>query len=194
MTFRSPWQSPLYVRLVAAVRWLLRPLPRLENRFIEALTLAQNRRVRSHLAGRPAATILLIMPRCVSRRGCCQDAGHDVAASRDCHACPLGDVARLCDRFGVRALVAYRSHIAFAIAREEQPDLIIASACHDRLVKALRSVPEHPALLAPLAGMEKMCVNADLDLDWLEEQLRAVTAPGPVPGSGPPLGDPVGAP
>ena len=194
MKFRSPWQVPLYVRLVAAVRWLLRPAPRLENRFIEALTDVQNGRVRRHLTGKPASTILLIMPRCVSRRGCCQEAGHDVSASRDCHQCPLGDVARLCDRFGVRALVAYRSHIAFAIARDEKPDLSIASACHDRLVKALRSVPEYPALLAPLAGMEKMCVNADIDLVWLEEQLRTVTAPRPVPGDGPRLGDPVGAP
>ena len=194
MRFRSPWQSPLFVRLVAAVRWLLRPAPRLENRFIEALTAAQNSRVQRHLARRPASTILLIMPRCVSRRGCCNEARHDLAACRDCRDCPLGDIARLCDRFGVRALVAYRSHIAFAIARREKPDLIIASACHDRLIKALRSVPEYPALLAPLAGMEKMCVNADIDLVWFEEQLRAVTAAPPVTEGGGRLGDPVGAP
>ena len=38
MTYRSPWQWPLYVRLVAAVRWLLRPWPALENRFIAAVS------------------------------------------------------------------------------------------------------------------------------------------------------------
>ncbi len=74
----------------------------------------------------------------------------------------------------MEALVAFRSHIAFQMAREHEPDLIIATACHDRLVKALRSVPEYPALLAPLPSMEKMCVNANVDLAWLENQLALV--------------------
>lgn len=177
--FRSPWQHNLHVRTVALVRRLLRPFPGLEQRYIEGLVHRQNRHVHDHLSRRAARTVLLIMPRCVGRRGCCPDAGHDLASSRDCHACPLGDVARLCEAYGVRALVAFRSHIAYELARKEKPDLIIATACHDRLVKALRSVPEVPALLAPLAGMEKMCVNAEIDLDWLEDQLRRVTTASP---------------
>jgi hypothetical protein len=44
------------------------------------------------------------------------------------------------------------------------------------MVKAWRSVPDVPALLAPLAGMERMCVNATLDLPWLERQVAAVAA------------------
>jgi hypothetical protein len=190
--FRSPWQQNLYVRWVAVLRRLLHPLPAWEERFVEALVRRQNRRVHRHLAQRPARTVLLIMPRCVGRRGCCPDAARDLSASLDCRACPLGDVARLCQAHGVRALVAFRSHIAYELARREKPDLIIATACHDRLVKALRSVPEVPALLAPLAGMEKMCVNADIDLPWLEEQLRGVaTKPSPTAA---PRTDPVGAP
>ena len=192
--FRTPWQSPLFVHSVAAVRGVLRLVPAWERRFIEALTKAQNRRVHRHLTDRPARTVLLIMPRCVSRRGCCPDMGHDLAASRHCRVCPLGDIARLCETYGVRALVAYRSHIAYELARREQPDLIIATACHDRLIKALRSVPEVPALLAPLAGMEKMCVNADIDLVWLETQLRLVAAPRPQNTGDPVQGDPIGAP
>jgi hypothetical protein len=95
----------------------------------------------------------------------------------DCDACPLRDVANLTDRFGVNALVAFRSHIAFAMARRERPDLILATACEDRLIKALRSVPEIPALLAPLAGMERPCIGADLDLDWFESQLLRARVP-----------------
>jgi hypothetical protein len=72
----------------------------------------------------------------------------------------------------VKALVAFRSHIAYAMARREQPDLILATACEDRLIKALRSVPEIPALLAPLAGMERPCLGAVLDLDWLQKHLQ----------------------
>ena len=192
--FRSPWQSPLFVHSVAAMRGMLRLIPAWERHFIEVLARAQNRRVHRHLTDRPARTVLLIMPRCVGRRGCCPDIGHDLAASRDCRNCPLGDVARLCDTFGVRALVAYRSHIAYELARSEQPDLIIATACHDRMIKALRSVPEVPALLAPLAPMEKMCVNADIDLDWLEVQLRLVVAPRSRTTGRPARGDPIGAP
>ncbi|MCP4574416.1 MAG: DUF116 domain-containing protein [bacterium] len=176
-TYHSAWQSRLFVLGVALVRLLLRPWGDREQRFIERLTRRENRRVRKHLARRPARTVLLILPRCVRRKGCCPDAQIDLARSLDCHACPLGDMARLCDRFGVHALVAFRSHIAFAMARRERPDLILATACHDRLVKARRTVPEFPALLSPLAGMDRMCVNSGVDLVWFERQLQAVTAP-----------------
>jgi len=85
-------------------------------------------------------------------------------------------MAVVCDRHGLPALVAFRSHIAFDLAREHKPDLIIATACHDRMIKALRNVPEVPSLLAPLAGMDRMCINATVDLDWLNEQLTTVTS------------------
>ena len=176
MTYRSAWQFPLFVYAIALARLLLRPWGDRENRFIDKLTRHENRRVRDHLARHPARTVLLILPRCVRRKGCCPDAQVDLARSRDCHACPLGDMARPCERYGVRALVAFRSHIAYAMARRERPDLILATACHDRLIKARRSVPEFPALLTPLAGMEKMCVNAGVDLMWFERQLRAASA------------------
>ncbi len=179
MTYRSPWQSRTYVTLVAAARRVLRPVPRWEQGLVERLVRAQNRRVRRHLRDAPPATILLILPRCVKQSGCCADVKADLALCRDCSDCQLGGIARICERHGVRALVAFRSHIAFAMARQEQPDLIIATACHDRLIKALRSVPEYPALLTPLTGMERMCVNAGIDLAWFEEQLAAVAAPRP---------------
>ena len=185
MKYRSPWQSRSFLLAVAAVRRLLRPWPGREGRFIESLVAAQNRRVRAHLAGRPARKILLILPRCVKRTDCHHDVRHGLGACRDCRDCQLGDLARLCDRYGVSALVAFRSHIAFAMAREHRPDLIVATACHDRLVKALRSVPEYPALLTPLTGMERMCVNAGVDLDWFERQLVAVAGAPPAPAAEP---------
>lgn len=187
MTYRSAWQLRPFVLGVALVRLLLRPFGDREQRYVEWLTRRENDNVRRYLARRPARTVLLILPRCVRRKGCCPDAQTDLSLSLDCRACPLGDMARLCDRFGVRALVAFRSHIAFAMARRERPDLILATACHDRLVKARRTVPEFPALLRPLAGMDRMCVNASVDLVWFERQLQAVTAraqPRPDAGAG----------
>ncbi len=174
MSFHSPWQSSWYVAWVALVRRVLRPWGQFENRYIEHLAHRQNLRVRRHLTRTPASSVLLIMPRCVKKPGCPADVKNSLAQCVSCQECPLGDVARLCDRYGVTALVAFRSHIAFDMARTRQPDVIIASACHDRLIKALRSVPDIPALLSPLVGMEKMCVGAWVDLPWLEDQLRLV--------------------
>lgn len=183
MSFSSPWQSPLYVRAVAVARRLARPFPGLEDRLIAAVTEGQNRRVRAHLAAHPCRSLLLIMPRCVKKPGCPADVQNSLTRCTDCTECPLGDVARLCRRFDIEALVAFRSHIAFDMARTRQPDLIIATACSDRLIKALRSVPEIPALLAPLAGMDRMCVGARVNLPWLEEQLTLVTAGRSVPSA-----------
>lgn len=176
MSFSSPWRRGWYVGLVAMLRAVLRPFGRAEQALIAWLAERQNRRVARHLAGSPARRVLLIMPRCVKKSGCRADVQHGLVECLSCLQCPLGDVALICRRHDVQALVAFRSHIAFEMARIHKPDVIIASACHDRMVKALRSVPDVPALLAPLAGMERMCVNATLDLPWLERQVAAVAA------------------
>jgi hypothetical protein len=175
--FRSPWGNRAFVGLVELVRRVLRPFGAGENRFIAALVTAQNRRVLAYLADATPQKILLIMPRCVKKSGCRVDVQTSVVPCLTCLQCPLGDVATICERHGLQALVAFRSHIAFDMARREQPDVIVASACHDRMIKALRSVPEVPALLAPLAGMDRMCVNATLDLPWFEQQLDLVAPP-----------------
>jgi len=176
--FRSPWRHRWFVTGVAALRRLLRGRPDLEDRLIERLVRGQNQRVQRHLERAPARTILLILPRCVKPRSCKCDVRVSLTTCLACDGCQLGPVARLCEELGIRALVAFRSHHAFAIARREQPDLILASACNDRLIKALRSVPEIPALLAPLTGMERMCVGARFDATWLEAQLRLAAPPG----------------
>ena len=174
MKFRSPWQWSAYRMAVALLRKMLRPWGNLENSLVEKLTISQNHRVIRHLQNNPAEKLLLIMPRCVKKTGCKADVQNGLEECLQCKQCVLGDVALLCDRFGINALVAFRSHIAFEMARSRKPDLIIATACHDRLIKALRAVPEVPALLAPLPPMDKLCINAGVDLHWLEEQLTLV--------------------
>jgi uncharacterized protein len=174
MKFKSPWQSMVFRGAVALSRRMLRPFGQLENRLVENLTASQNRRVMRHLKKFPPENILMIMPRCVKKSGCRADVQNGLQECLDCRQCPLADVALLCDSFGIKALVAFRSHIAFEMARTRTPDLIIATACHDRLIKALRAVPDYPALLAPLPPMEKMCSNAGVDLVWLEQQLAMV--------------------
>ena len=181
MKFRSPWQWSIYRESVGLLRRLLRPFGNLENRLVENLTSSQNRRVVQHLQNAPAEKLLLIMPRCVKKTGCKADVQNGLEECLQCRQCALGDVALLCERFGITALVAFRSHIAFEMARTRNPDLIIATACHDRLIKALRAVPDYPALLTPLQPMEKLCLDAGVDLLWLEEQLALVCGRQPDP-------------
>lgn len=175
-SYSSPWQHPSYVRFVQIIRRILRPFGPLENKFIAAVVTDHNKKVTKHLAQNRPNKVLLIMPRCVQKIGCRSNVQESLDECLVCGRCPLGDVAAICDQHGLPALVAFRSHIAFDLARQQKPDLIIATACHDRLIKALRNVPEVPALLAPLASMDRMCVNASVDLQWLDEQLTAVTS------------------
>lgn len=176
MSYVSPWQNPVYRGAVSVLRAGLRLLRRDETDLVDRLVEANNRRVHRHLERRTAGSVLLILPRCVKRSCCRPDPEGTLEGCLDCRDCALGDLARIAAAHDVRALVAFRSHIAYAMARRERPDLIIATACGDRLVKALRSVPDIPALLSPLTGMERRCVNADFDLDWFEAQIVRATA------------------
>ncbi len=175
-TFGSPWRWSLYRGSVSAIRRLLRITRLPETGFVRWLVSRQNQRVLQYVHRHPARSVLLIMPRCLKHTGCPVDVRGSLQACLTCacHDCPLADVASLTAGYGVRALVAFRSHIAFAMARREQPDLIVATACDDRLIKALHNVPDIPALLAPLASMERPCVNATADLSWVADQLRLV--------------------
>lgn len=181
MSYRSPWSWRAFALGVAALRGALRLLELNERGFIKLLVEAQNRRVLRYLRRYPPRSVLLILPRCVKRAGCPIDVRGELAVCLECQTCPLGEVARLTERSGVRALVAFRSHIAFAMARREAPDLIIALACEDRLVKALRNVPEIPALLAPLDEMTTPCLDAEFDLAWLARQVEIVGSLCPSP-------------
>ena len=174
--YRSPWRHRAFVLAVTAVRRLLARAGRSDEALIRRLVTDNNRRVARHLAAHGAATVPLILPRCVKRSCCKIDNGGSLSTCLGCDRCDLGELARIADHHRVEALVAFRSQVAFALARERRPDLIIATACEDRLVKALRSVPEIPALLAPLTGMERMCVNATFDPEWFAAQLRLATA------------------
>jgi hypothetical protein len=204
MIFRSPWRWRFFVLGVAGLRKLLKPFGGAENRLIRWVIEVNNRRVKRHLSARRIGSVLLILPRCLKPTHCREhlrikgepaslvpDAAHPLLAKcPDCKQCLLGDVAELTQGFGVQALVAYRSHIAYSIARKLKPDLILATACEDRLIKALRSVPEIPALLTPLVAMEQMCVNAECDLSWFRRQLE-LACDGP--GATPALADPISA-
>lgn len=177
MTWSSPWQSPLFVKGVELLRWLARRTPAGEGPLIRRLVATNNRRVDRWLRRHPPASVLLILPRCV-RRDCCKvPDGGSLEACTSCTRCSLGALARIADRYGVPALVAFRSHVAFEMARSRRPDLIVATACEDRLVKALRSVPEVPAYLAPLTGMERMCVGAEFETAWFEDRLALCRLP-----------------
>jgi hypothetical protein len=177
LSYRSPWASPLFRASVAARRRLLRWLGRPEEPWIRRLVATQNARVHRHLQRRPPRSVLLILPRCVKRPDCPIDVRGDLSICATCDRCPLGEVARLTAGRGVRALVAFRSHHAFAMARRERPDLIVAAACEDRLIKALAHVPDVPALLSPLTGMDRRCVGADFDLAWVARQLALAPPP-----------------
>jgi hypothetical protein len=203
MSFRSPWRYRLFVGAVTLIRRLLRPWRGAEDAFIRFLVGRHNRNVEQWLQGKKVSSVLLLLPRCVKRSDCTCDVRavtggaadqtdvdrRGLADCRECDGCPLGAVARFTEKYCVRAVVAYRSHLAYAIARAERPDLIIAAACGDRLIKALRSVPEVPALLSPLRAMERPCCNAECDLDWIESRLdglaRTVPGPGPAPATSP---------
>ena len=172
MIYPSPWRSGAFCDSIALLRRLLRPLGTLEKRFIRTLVRIHNFRVRRYIQKQRIESVLLIMPRCLKKSDCTHDVRTSLVACIDCKQCPLGQIARLTARFGIKALVAYRSHLAYAMARDEKPDLILATACHDRLVKALCSVPEVPALLTPLYPRIHTCRDADFHVAWLAQQLE----------------------
>ncbi len=114
MIWFTPWSDPTWVRSLASARGWMRAATGSDHALIHTLVADQNSRVERWLAARetPCRDILLIIPRCTKRKCCTVGRDGSLDGCLDCRECSLGELARTAQRYGIRAIVAFRSHIA----------------------------------------------------------------------------------
>jgi hypothetical protein len=74
---------------------------------------------------------------------------------------------------GWELLISPRSHAAYADARKFHPDIIVAVACPDRLVKGLIKLPEIPSFAIPLELPHGMCIDTTFDFRRFAKAMEA---------------------
>jgi hypothetical protein len=163
------WDA-LWVRaLRPAARWF-----RAEEAWVLSFCAWNNHRVREALAGRKARRALVLLPHCVQMARCKADVQQDLVQCYQCGLCPVGDLLPAHLERGWATRITNRSHKAYQEARTYQPDLVVAVACHDRLLKGLTRLPQVPCFVIPLDLPHGMCVDTTFQVPHLLAAMEAL--------------------
>ena len=139
---------------------------------LRAFVQANNAAVRALYARRKPKDVLVLLPHCVVWNRCPKKVVKDLARCTECDLCQIEGILGLADRAKLPVRIAIRSADAYAEARGRGPDLTLAVACDDRLVKGITRVPEIPAFGLPLhLPVLDACYNNLVDVPGLQEAI-----------------------
>jgi hypothetical protein len=136
---------------------------------LRSFVQANNAAVRALYRRRKPDNVMILLPHCVIWTRCPKKVVKDLARCTDCDLCQMEEILGLSDRASLPVGIAIRSTEAYTQARGMGPDLTLAVACDDRLVKGITRVPELPAFGLPLHLPKEACHDNLVDLRGLQE-------------------------
>jgi hypothetical protein len=141
---------------------------RLRTSFVKvnnALTKAQIDRIKGD-------RILILLPHCLQIDICNRKITNDLNNCVRCGRCPVGDLVKLGERYGLKIEVVNGGTLARRRVQQFRPSGIVAVACERDLTFGIQDV--HPI---PVYGVindrpHGPCVNTCVDMDLVEDAIR----------------------
>ena len=173
--------APYVAKRRAIARWdgywlmFLRPFFRfinLEDRWLRSFCAWNNRRVSKTFKTKRVGKAIVLLPHCVQLVGCQALVVENISSCFGCGQCVVDAAAQAAMNYNWDMRVSPRSRTAYSEARKFRPDIIIAVACPDRLVKGLLKLPEVPSYAIPLDLPHGMCVNTAFDFQRLSQAMN----------------------
>jgi len=158
----------------------LRPVARrlqAEDAWILSFCAWNNRRVAELFRRRKARRALILLPHCIQMARCKAEVLDDMGKCYECGLCPVGELLPRQLQRGWDSRITNRSSKAFLEARTFQPDLVVAVACADRLLKGLTRLPEVPCYVIPLELPHGMCVDTSFNVPHLLAAMDLLVEP-----------------
>ena len=181
--------APYMAKRSAITRWdgywlmFLRPFFKfinLEDRWLRSFCAWNNHRVSKAFKTKRVGKAIVLLPHCAQLVSCKALVVEDISYCFGCGQCVIDAAARAALKYNWDVRVSPRSRAAYSEARKYSPDIIIAIACPDRLVKGLLKLPEAPSYAIPLGLPHGMCVNTTFDFQHLFQTMRALAENRPI--------------
>jgi hypothetical protein len=144
-----------------------------EGRWLQSFCAWNNRRVSHAFSAKKAQRVVVLLPHCVQTTGCGAPVVENIQSCFRCGKCVVGGAARTALECSWDIRLSPRSRAAYSEARKSRPDMVIAVACPDRLVKGLIRLPEIPSYVIPLDLPHGMCVDTTFDFQRLAQVMGA---------------------
>jgi hypothetical protein len=170
------------------VRWdghwlqLLRPFfnyLNLENYWLLSFCAWNNQRVSKVFRNKKARNAIVLLPHCIQFTKCKAPVVDNLHSCFGCSKCIIKNVVAAAQKYNWDIRVSPRSRMAYNEARKNSPDIVIAVACPDRLVKGLTKLPEVPSYVIPLDLPHGMCVDTTFDFQRLLQAMNTIAEPPP---------------
>ena len=152
-----------------AIRVQLRNIPEEDLRLFINLN---NQVTGEKLSGIKLEKILVLVPFCLQNRDCKHRIVWHIENCKRCGKCKIGEIQGAVEEYGARVRVAVRARFAAQFAEEENPDLILATACEEELIAGLISTRKYLTYCIPLLRPNGYCIDTTIDLDTLRDTLK----------------------
>ncbi|MBO8167841.1 MAG: DUF116 domain-containing protein [Thermoanaerobacteraceae bacterium] len=122
--------------------------------------------------------LLILAPHCLQNSKCPYKITIDVENCRRCGGCPIHDLHRIKDKYGVNFVVATGGTLARRFVKEYKPRAIVAIACERDLTSGVQDVNPLPVIGVLNIRPEGPCFNTQVNLNQVEAAVRQFIGEG----------------
>jgi len=120
--------------------------------------------------------ILILLPHCLQFVDCDIKVTGDINKCLRCDRCDISGLARLAEQYHIDISVATGGTLARKVIMEKRPKLVLAVACEGDLTSGIRDCYPLPVLGVLNDRPFGPCYNTSVDLERIEEAIKAVLA------------------
>ena len=125
--------------------------------------------------------ILLLLPHCLQNSQCKYRLTYDINNCKRCGKCPIAELLKLSEYYGVHLAIATGGTIARRIVVQTRPKLIIAVACERDLSSGIQDTFPLPVFGVMNMRPHGPCLDTNVAIEDLEDALQHFLHPASCP-------------
>ncbi len=141
------------------------------ERIGESFVAVNNALVRAARRRIKPGPVMLLLPHCLQLSDCPHKVTTSLDNCRRCGKCPLAELSRLSQRYGINMAVATGGTLARRLIGEIKPSAILAVACERDLVSGIQDAYPIPVYGILNQRPHGPCRDTNVDLDSLKQGL-----------------------
>jgi hypothetical protein len=118
--------------------------------------------------------ILLLLPHCLQNSECACKVTGTIGNCKKCGRCCVGDILKLVEETGVKAVIVTGGTAARNSIAREKPEMVLSVACERDLAIGISDVSSIPVLGVLNSRPNGPCVNTTVDVEQLREKLDGI--------------------
>lgn len=146
---------------------------RVERSFIEV----SNHLIRQKQIVVQPAKLLIMTPHCLQQETCPHKITRNVSNCRCCGQCPIGDLKKLAEQYGVHLAVVTGGTLARKIIKTIRPQAVLAIACERDLTSGIQDVFPIPVIGVLNDRPFGPCCNTRVDISKVEQAIKDFLIP-----------------